>query len=232
MGQVVKLLKIGFPFRVDKTESGIIITDCYAVSHRFNDGEWTTIMEKSLDSDGFMLLEITRPELKHVFPHDAQAGINGYTQFFSSIPKASSHGVLKSIYEYFKRDLDRRYYVCISKEGVDPFKIQLGSLNDPKSKIFQYVQIVQDSFKTNEKFDRKKLEPVLSKSLRNRRIVKAMLDVLTAEGFLKKTEIQQRGKLYEQFEKTDKLTKFAIDSKWHPKPNGISVGQAMPTSSQ
>lgn len=231
-GQVVKLLKIGFPFRLDKTESGIILTDCYQVSHKFSDGEWTTIKEKSLDSDGFLLLEITSQELKKALPHEAQASINGYTLFYSSIPKSKSHGVQKSIYEYFKRDIDNQYYVCITKEGSPPFKMRLGSLDEPNGKLFPFIQKIEESFKTNEKFDREILDPKLAEPLRSRRIMKSALDILTAEGFLKKTESKLRGKLHEQFEKTDKLTKFMIDSKWHPKPNGISVGQATPSSSQ
>ena len=231
-GQIVKLLKIGFPFRVDRINSGIIITDCYQVSHKLNDGEWTTIKEKSLDSDGFLLLEITSPELRKALSHEAQAGINGYTLFYSSIPKSKSHGVQKSIYEYFKRDIDSQYYVRITREGTEPFKMHLGSLDDPKGKLFPFIQKIEESFKLGEKFDREILDPKLIEPLRSRRIMKSVLDILTAEGFLKKTESKLRGKLHEQFEKTDKLTKFVIDSKWHTKPNGISVGQAMPASSQ
>jgi len=231
-GQAVKLLKMGFPFRVDRTDSGIIITDRYQISHKFNDGEWTTIKEMSIDSDGFLLLEVICPEFKKVLPHEAQAGINGYALFYSSIPKSKSHGVQKSIYEYFKRDLDSQYYVRITKEGSEPFKMHLGKLDDPNGKLFPFIQKIEESFKANEKFDREILDPKLPAPLRSRRIMKSALDILMAEGFLKKTESKLRGKLHEQFEKTDKLTRFIIDSKWHPKPNGISVGQAMPTSSQ
>lgn len=231
-GQVVKLLKIGFPFRLDKTDLGIIITDCYQTSHKFNDGEWTTIKEKSLDSDGFLLLEITSPELRKALPHEVQAGINGYTLFYSSIPKSKSHGVQKSIYEYFKRDIDSRYYVRITKQGTEPFKMHLGTLNDADGKFLPYIQKIEESFKLEEKFDREILDPKLPRPLRSRRIMKSVLDILTAEGFLQKTEAKLRGKVHEQFEKTDKLTKFLIDSKWHSKPNGTSVGQVMPASSQ
>jgi len=231
-GQVIKLLKIGFPFRLDKTESGIIITDCYQVAHKFNDGEWTTIKEKSLDSDGFLLLEITAPEFRKALPHEAQAGINGYTMFYSSVPKSKSHGVQKSIYEYFKRDIDSRYYVRITKEGAAPFRMQLGILDDPTGKLFPFIQKIEEAFKLEEKFDRNILDPKLPKPLRSRRIMKSVLDILTAEGLLKKHESVLRGKVHEQFEKTDKLTKFIIDSKWHTKPNGTSVGQVTPASSQ
>jgi hypothetical protein len=231
-GQVIKLLKIGFPFRLDKTDTGIVITDCYQIAHKFNDGEWTTIKEKSLDSDGFLLLEITSPELRKALPHEVQAGINGYMMFYSSIPKSKSHGVQKSIYEYFKRDIDGEYYVRITKEGSQPFKMRLGKLDEPNGKLFPFTQKIEESFKLGEKFDREILDPKLPEPLRSRRIMKAVLDILTAEGFLRKTESKLRGKLHEQFEKTDKLTKFIIDSKWHSKPNGTSVGQAMPTSSQ
>jgi hypothetical protein len=231
-GQVVKLLKIGFPFRLDRTDSGIVITDRYQISHKFSDGEWTTIKEISIDSDGFILLEVACPDLKKILPHEAQAGINGYSLFYSSIPKSKSHGVQKSIYEYFKRDIDSQYYVRITKEGTEPFKLRLGGLDEPNGKIFPFIQKIEESFKLGEKFDREILDPKLPAPLRGRRIMKSALDILMAEGFLKKTESKLRGKLHEQFEKTDKLTKFVVDSKWHSKPNGISVGQAMPASSQ
>ena len=194
-----------------------------------------------MDSDGFILFEFnyakpTKPK-KIVLTPQLEAEINGFTLFHSSIPKSKGHGPMKSVYEYYKRDRDLSYYALIKKEGVKTKKLPLGSLVEPSSRIRQMTRIINHHFYRETVFDRKLLEPLLPSNLTHRRIMKAVLDVLLAEGFLAKpresVETEKiRGRATEKFVKTLKLEKFLVDPRSFLKPNGVNVGQLALTSDQ
>ena len=211
--------------------SEIIITDGFFVSDSIKLTELDKITFKSIDSDGFILFEVNyvKPK-KTILSPQVEAGINGYTFFHSSIPKSKAYGTEASIYEYYKRERDLSYYTLIKRNSKIK-KIVLGSLLDPNSRIYQIAMIINHSFRRGETFDRKKIEPLLPSRLRNRRIIKSVLDVLTAEGFLKRTETELRGKLHEEFIKTEKLEKFMFGPRPFVKSFGVSVERSK-TSAQ
>lgn len=216
---------------LELTNSEVVISNDFFVSHSIRIDQVDKIRFKSMDQDGFISFEIHYVEPKKIIVSpQLEAEINGYTLFHSRAPTTTAYGTQKSLYEYYKRDRDLSYYVLIRRGNSKPQKILLGSLLESKGIIFPMAWIINRSFDKGEVFDRKKMVPFLPSKFRNRRIMKAVLDVLTAEGFLKRIETKSRGRLHEEFTKTEKLEKFMLDRRSSLKPSGVDLGKVTVTS--
>jgi len=219
-----KVFKLAYPLDIKRQGSYIVITDG-TLSNTLPIEEWQNIHIKNVDSDGFIFfqLEYAKPKELTMSPV-VEAGVNGYTLFYSSVPKARAYGTSKSLYEYYKRERDSSYYALIKREGSKTKKISLGSLQDQNSRIYQMMYIIWRSFRSGERFDRKKLVPFLPSRLASRRILKCVLDILTAEGFLERKERELRGHMHEEFIKTNKLERIMFDPRSSHKTNLESIG--------
>jgi hypothetical protein len=230
--------KLGFPLKFKRKGTDLVITDNLANDTSINLAELGEFEIKSLDPDGFALFEVRynsitkpkKPEIRHVAPQ-VEAGVNGYTLFYSSVPKSTSYGHAKSIYEYYKRSHDLSYYALI-KLGNKTRKTILGSFSDPESKIYQMTRIINENYGTVESFDRKALSEKLPSHLNHRRLLKCVLDILVAEKLLVKGEREsRRGRPTETFKKTGKIIEFMmVNPRSAQKPNGLNVGQLSLTS--
>lgn len=244
-----RVFKLAFPFKFRRKDSDLIVIDRFSESHEIN---WEKLSEFdliSIDKDKFILFEVkytkpTKPR-KIARPRplspQAEAGVNGYTLFHSSVPKSKGHGTTKSNYEYYKREHDLSYYTLIKKENSNgntkTKKVILGSLLESSSRIRQMASIINRNFDTKTVFDRNRLTNLTEfpSNLTNRRVLKSTLDVLREEGFLKHAEKPlktKRGREIESFVKTEKLVQFIADPRSVLKPNGVNVGQRVLTSDQ
>lgn len=236
-----RIFKLGFPLKFKRKGSELVIIDHLANEDTIRLEELDTFEIKSLDSDGFVLFDVSyaKPSVA-VFGAGAsrpqvEAGVNGYTLFHSSVPKSTSYGYIKSNYEYYKRNRDLSYYALIKKEGVEPAKIIIGSMFDPESRISQFIQIINRNFDTQQWFDRKTLCKFLPKPLQYGRIMKCVLDVLVAENFLDNDEAPPssktgKGRKREVFKKAKKLVQFLVNPRSFQKSTGVSVEQLPLTS--
>lgn len=228
-----KLFKLAFPLKIKRNNSELVLVDRFSVSHPIKFEDLDELELKSIDSDGFILFEFnyakpTKPKKIFLAPQ-VEARVNGFTLFHSSVTKSKGHGPTKSVYEYYKRERDLSYYALITKEGVKTKKVLLGSLLKPGTRIRQMARIIDQHFDRGVPFDRKSLESILPSNLANRRIMKATLDVLLAEGFLAKPREtpetrNTRGRTSEKFVKTMMLRRFFVDPRSFLKPNGVNVG--------
>lgn len=236
-----KVFKLAFPLKFKRKDAELIIIDRFSESRSINFEELDQFEQKSIDSDRFVLFEVHYAKLskpkKMFLPQQVKATINGFTLFHSSVPKSKGHGTTKSIYEYYKRTRDLSYYTLIKKEddhgNIKIKKLLLGSLLESDSRIHQIARVINQSFYRGIAFNRKSLEGFLSSNLSNRRVMKSVLDVLLAEGFLERSKNAiktKKGRESETFVKTVKLEKFFIDPRSFLKPNGVNVGQRALTS--
>lgn len=104
-------------------------------------------------------------------------------------------------YRYYKR-LDGSLYAITS--GKRARKIELGKSMDRNGRIFKIAEVISMRFRTAE-FLKKDLIPIVPKRLSYGQTLKALLDVMTIEGFLEKREVPIRGKQRELFRATEKL---------------------------
>jgi flagellar protein FlaI len=144
-------------------------------------------------------IQITEPKTIILSPQVEAS--RGYHLVYTSVPK--SKGTSKNIYEYYKRDQDLSY-VALVRGDSKARKISLGSLKNPNSTINQITRVIDQSFSSNETFDRKKLVSLLPKRLTQGQKLKSTLEILTVEGFLNRTEKEEKGRLHIEFMKTKK----------------------------
>lgn len=136
-------------------------------------------------------------EVKEGSPIVVPKKIEDYVRVWQSVPITS--GGLLSVYHYFQRKKDKAYLVSIWR-GYKHRNFKLGSINDSESRIGQLLQILPPQGK---QFSRKDLYINLPKPLKHGQILKAVLDVLTKEEFLRKIEVENGTKeIYERTEKT------------------------------
>ena len=234
-----RLFKLGSPLEFKREKSELVVKDNFSNIQSIKLDELDTLKISNPDSDGFVLFEVTysnsiKPKKEIVqLPTQVEAHVNGYTLFHSSVPKSKAYGTTKSIYEYYKKDRDLAYYALIKREGSETKKFTLGSLRDPTSRIHQMARIIYRSFGHDEFFSRNLLSEHLPSSLKSRQVMKCILDILTAEQFLERTNAytKKKGKrLVEVFFKTKKLEEFMVDPRSFSKPNGLNVGQRVLTS--
>lgn len=234
--------KLAFPLKFERKGSQLLIIDNFANDNVIKLDKLDTFEIKSIDSDGFALFEVLYSHKSigvslgaGISLPQAEASVNGYTLFHSSVPKSTSYGHIKSNYEYYKRNRDLSYYALIKKESMKPTKIILGSMFNPETRILQFMKIIYQSFNMDQSFDRKTLSHFLPSPLNNNRIMKCVFDILTYEKFLLRDEAppsgrRGKGRKREIFRKTKKLVDFMINPRSFQKPNGASVGQLDLTS--
>ncbi len=110
---------------------------------------------------------------------------NEYVALTKAPPKATSHGRVKSTYEYYKRERDMSFIVLI-KRNEKIRKIKLGSLFEPDSIMSKALK----EFSREKPFYRRDLKVFrMPEGLKHGQVIKACLDILVHEGFLDRTEI-------------------------------------------
>lgn len=241
-GQKRRIFKLASPLKFELKEPELVVIDKFSNKNSILLDNLEAFNISNPDSDGFVLFEVfsvatpkpgraiirALPKKVVVSSSQAEAEVNGYTLFETSPAKSTSYGTIKSVYEYYKRRRDLSYYAIIRREGSQSGKKVLGSLLKYDSRIFQMARIIHQNFRRGEWFDRKKLSQHLPPKLTNRRIMKCILDILTAEKFLEESNALatgRRGGKVEVFSKTENLEKLMVDPRSFLKPNGVNVGQ-------
>jgi hypothetical protein len=91
---------------------------------------------------------------------------------------------LKGKYYYYFNNETKEYLALVSRGGNKPSRIVLGSLDDRNSTLFQ----VLEKLPKDRVFHKAELNSLLpAKIVENRQPIKAALDILEREGFVKKT---------------------------------------------
>ncbi|MEO9321702.1 MAG: hypothetical protein ABI361_13630 [Nitrososphaera sp.] len=91
---------------------------------------------------------------------------------------------LKGKYHYYFNKSNSRYLALVTRGSGRPGRIALGSLEDRSSTLFQ----VLDKLPREKPFHKAELNSVLpAKIVENRQPIKAALDILEREGFVRKT---------------------------------------------
>jgi len=160
----------------------------------------------SIGEDGYVTCEIFPSKKEEVL--SLKSFIREDNLIGTEISKTRGSGADFGQYRYYARP-DGHLYAVISGKRIR--RIQLGKLTDRDSPISIAVRTILRSFNSDE-FTKKALASKLPKRLSHGQILKAILDVLTIEGYLQKREIQFRGRLQETFKSTDKLVKVAFTS--------------------
>lgn len=138
---------------------------------------------------------------KPILPVELEQEIEGYQLFHIGIPKSKGRGSIRSVYKYYKNEKDLSYFTLI-KGDAKTTRLELGSIKNPESTIGQIARVIDRSFSTGKKFDRRILAPLLPRNLADAQKLKSALDILTAEGFLNRKEKELKGKLvHEEFTK-------------------------------
>jgi len=188
------------------------------------------------DDDGYVrfdisFLEYPRTPRQTSLPQ-VEAHVNGFTVFHTNLSNSFGYGGKKSTFEYYKRDSDLSYYALIKTEGKQTRKIQLGSLGDPNSRIFQVASIIHKRFLREKPFDKHELTQYLPPPLNGARIIKGTLDILSKEGYLVEGTVKsgKKNRDKETFAKTEKLEKHLSDPRSWQKPNGLNIGSLTATS--
>lgn len=92
-------------------------------------------------------------------------------------------GLKGKYYYYFNKDT-KSYLALVSRGGNTPNRIALGSLEDQSSTLYQ----VLDKLPTDKPFHKAQLNLLLpAKIVENRQPIKAALDILEREGYVRKT---------------------------------------------
>lgn len=222
-------------------EKTITLSDKYGTAVSLPLGNDYVIGIGNVDIDGFIRIDsmMYKPKVEKakqttILPQ-SEAHINGYELFHTKVTSSYGFGGQKSVFEYYKRDNDLSYYTLIRKEGKKPRKLQLGSLKEEHSRIFQVSRVIRDKFGYDQTaFDRGQLIGYLPKSLSGARILKSTLDILTKEEYLTEGSAPsgKRNRLKEVFTPTEKLVKFMSDPRSWQKTNGLNIGSLAMTSNQ
>jgi hypothetical protein len=189
------------------------------------------------DADGYVRFDVSFQESKkprQTLLPQTEAHVNGFSLFHTNLSNSSGYGGKRSLFEYYKRESDLSYYAQIRKEGKKARKLQLGSLTEQNSRIFQVAYIINKGFSKNMLFDKSELTHSLPPPLNGARIIKGTLDILTKEDYLKHDTVKsgKRNRDKEVFSKTDKLERFMSDPRSWQKPNGFNIGSVPVTSNQ
>ena len=228
--------KLATPLRFEITKDEILITDKFINVNAIKLDLGALFDISNPDADGYVLFSILYPEAtkpKQELLPQTEAHVNGFALFHTNLSNSFGYGGKKSLFEYYKRESDLSYYVLIRKEGKKDRKLQLGSLTNPNSRIFQVACIINNHFLKDKDFDKYELTQYLPPPLNGARIIKSTLDILTKEHFLKSDTVKsgKKNRDKEVFSKTEKLEKYMADPRSWQKPNGLNIGLSV-TSGQ
>ena len=187
--------KLPLPLQI-KLGTDAIVTDGFFT---LTSKEAVSINIMSIEQDGYATCEIIPPieekriSLKEFFDIDSVIG--------AETSRTRGRGKDFGQYRYYKRP-DGGLYAVVS--GKRTRKYQLGKLEDQNSPISVVGKAIVRNFNTSE-FSKKHLAPLIPKNLRYGQKLKAILDAMTLEGYLEKTEKRPRGRLRELFKATSTL---------------------------
>jgi len=106
---------------------------------------------------------------------------------YELIDKKESSKVIKGLkgrYYYFFNPEDKNYVALVTRGGGKPGRISLGSLEDRSSTLYQ----VLEKLPNDKPFHKAELNSILpAKIVENRQPIKAALDILEREGYVRKT---------------------------------------------
>lgn len=230
--------KLATPLQFAIRNSEIIIKDKFENTNTILIDTSVVFNVSNPDNEGYVLfnvsyLEPKKPRQITIFAQ-TEAHMNGYIRFHTNLSNSFGFGGQKSLFEYYKRDSDLSYYALIKTEGKKDRKIQLGSLSEPSSRIFQVACIINERFLRGKIFDKHDLAQYLPRPLNGARIIKGSLDILAKEGYLTSDTAKsgKRNRNKEIFIKTEKLEKHMTDPRSWQKPNGLNIGSVTATSDQ
>lgn len=229
--------KLAVPLQFEITSSEITILDKFENVNSIPLNPSVVFKISNPDDDGYVLFDISyleHKQAKQTFLSQTEAHVNGFTLFHTNLSNSFGYGGQKSVFEYYKRENDLSYYALVKKEGKRDRRIQLGSLRDTTSRIFQISRIINEKFGSSALFNKSELYTRLPPPLNGARIIKGTLDILAKEGYLtgENATSGKRNRPIEIFSKTDKLQKFMADPRSWQKPNGLNIGSSTMTSNQ
>lgn len=119
---------------------------------------------------------------------DETAFLNKYVpEGYELIDKKEAAKVIKGLrgkYYYYYNEEKREYLALVSRGGSKPNRVVLGSLDNRNSTLYQVLEKIPK----DKVFHKAELNNVLpAKIVENRQPIKAALDILEREGFVKKT---------------------------------------------
>jgi hypothetical protein len=151
----------------------------------------------SISPDGYLTIKIEKSgdELK---PIESSIQVpEGFVKFHEAKASKMIHGALGR-YIYFKNDKTKEYLAVVISSADNRRNINLGSLNHPNSTISIVLKNIPD-----QPFYKAQLNTILPNYIvENRQPVKATLDVLEKEGFIRKTG--KKHKIAEEYVRTNK----------------------------
>ena len=229
--------KLAGPLKFEITSSEITIVDRFENINSIPLNPSVMFKISNPDDDGYVLFDISyleHKQAKQTFLSQTEAHVNGYTLFHTNLSNSFGYGGKRSVFEYYKRETDLSYYALIKKEGKRDRKLQLGSLTEEDSRIFQVACIIHKKFLKDKTFDKYELTQYLPPPLNGARIVKGTLDILAKEGYLKSDTVKsgKKNRDKETFSKTEKLEKYMADPRSWQKPNGFNIGSLAMTTNQ
>jgi hypothetical protein len=229
--------KLAAPLQFEISNSELIIKDKFANTNIILIDPSLLFSISNPDDDGYVRFDISflesRKPRQTILPQ-SEAHVNGFTLFHTNLSHSFGYGGKRSLFDYYKRDSDLSYYVLIKKEGKKDRKLQLGSLSEPNSRIFQVACIIHKRFLRDKAFDKHELTQYLPPPLNGARIIKGTLDILAKEGYLKSDTVKsgKKNRDKEIFSKTEKLEKYMADPRSWQKPNGLNTGSSAMTPNQ
>jgi hypothetical protein len=227
--------KLALPLHFEVRENEIIIKDKFENTSIIPNDSSVSFGQSYIDDDGYVRFDISFVESrkpKQTILPQTEAHLNGFTLLCSNLTNSFGYGGKKSTFEYYKRSSDLSYYLLVKKEGRKDRKLQLGSLCEPNSRIFQVACIINKQFSKERNFDKYELTQFLPPPLKGPRIIKGTLDILTKEGYLTNATVKsgKKNRDKEVFTKTENLEKYMSDPRPWQKPNGFNIGSLTTTS--
>lgn len=194
--------KFPLPLRITVGDDTVVTDGFFTLTSK----QASAINITSIGQDGYITCEIVPPTKKTIekivspeefFAADYLIGIE--------TSRARGRGKDFGQYRYYKRP-DGSLYAVVNG-GKRSRKYQLGKPTERDSPISIVGRAIVYNFNTSE-FSKKELTQMIPKHLSYGQKLKALLDIMTIEGYLEKRQTKPRGRFQELFKATDKLRKL------------------------